>query len=205
MPVTSTILSGAIWSQMTLRRLVGKNSSDIASSVGTAIAQYIIVPNLVTCTLSGTAGPAGIISSTAVVGLVPTAMSSLMLSKAVLKRLTGRDIRTLFDAISMGVVMVLSTMYLSGTSAGCAIGAGVGKFTAINEKALSGLIWKEFLRRKLTGKNNRDLADCVAFGVIKHLQTTVFFSVLVAGAIAPVPPAGPVPVIGIPSLTTKVS
>lgn len=205
MPVVAPSISSAILSQMSLKRLTGKNAIDIASAVGSAVANYIVIPNRVTCTLNGTAGPIGNINSIAVLGLVPTAMSGFMLSKAGLRKLTGRDIKNFFDAISFGLFQVLSTMILSGTSAGCAVGAGTGKFTAVSEQALSKLILAEFLKKRLRGKNNRDLADCIAFGIIRHLQSSVTFTVAVTGAIAPTPPTGPIAVVGIPSLTTKVS
>jgi hypothetical protein len=205
MPVVGPALSSAILGQFTARKITGRNAIDLASAVGTAVANYLIIPNLVTCTLAGTVGPIGNINSIVVAGIVPTTMSNFMMVKAASKKLTGRDVSKVFSAISMGLTQVLSTMILTGTAAGIAIGTGTGKFTAVNEQALSKLILAQMTLKKFTGRNARDLADCIAFGVVKQLQTTATFTVMVTGVIAPVPPVGPLPIAGIPSLFTKVS
>jgi hypothetical protein len=205
MPLTSKVIAGAILSQMAARRYTGRNAVDLANAVGSAVATYLVIPNLVTCTLAGTVGPVGSITSVAVAGLVPAAMGGFMLSKAGLKRLVGRDINGILSAISTGLVLSLSTMVLTGTAAGIALGAGTGKFTAVSDKVLSKLILAQMIRCKLVGRNNIDLADCIAFGLVKQLQTTAIFTVTVAGVVAPVPPVGPLAIAGVPSVFTKIS
>jgi len=204
-PIAGPAISSAILGQFAARKFTGRNAIDIASAVGSAVANYIILPNLVSCTLSGTAGPVGSITSIAAVGLEPTAMSGLMTSKALSKKLTGRDASGLFSAISMGLFQVMSTMFLTGSSIGCAVGAGIGKFTAVSAPALSKLILAQLTLKKIIGRDAINLADCIAFGLVTQLKSSVTISVVVVGAPAPVPPVGPILVAGIPSVFTKIS
>jgi len=205
MPVVSTVISGAIMAQFSAKKYTGRNAIDLANAVGSAVATYLVMPNLVSCTLSGVVGPIGNINSVVVGGLVPTTMSGFMLTKATSKKLTGRDINGILSAISSGIVQVLSGMVLSGTAAGIAVGTGTGKFTAVNAPALSKLILAQMVTKKLTGRNNIDLADSIAFGIVQQLKTAATFTVVVTGVIAPVAPAGPIAIAGVPSVFTKIS
>lgn len=205
MPISGSLISSAIQSQFLLRNISGRNAIDIAGAVGSSLAKYIILPNLVTCSLNGTAGPVGNINSVAVIGLVPAAMSNFMYGKSLSKQIKGRDIKKIFDSISTGIVQILVGMILSGSAAGIAVGGGVGTFSAVNEQALSKILLAELKLRNIKGRDSIKFGDCISFGVVKHLQSSVKFTTIVTGAVAPVPPAGPVAVIGIPSLFTKVS
>lgn len=205
MPVSASLISSAIQSQFILRKLAGRNAIDIASAIGSSLAKYLILPNLVTCSLNGTAGPVGNINSVAVIGLVPTAMSNFMYGKALSRQLKGKDIKKIFDSISIGIVQILTSMILSGSAAGIAVGGGLGTFSAVNEQAFSKVLLTELKLRNIKGRDSITLGDCISFGIIKHLQSSVKFTTIVTGAVAPVPPAGPVAVIGIPSIFTKVS
>ncbi|MBD3260234.1 MAG: hypothetical protein GF334_00925 [Candidatus Altiarchaeales archaeon] len=198
-------MSAAILGQMTAKQYTGKNASDLASAVGTAVSGYIVTPNLVSCTLSGVAGPLGNIQSVAVAGIEPNSMSTLMYTRALNKNISGRDIGGLFSAVSTGIVQILQGLVLTGTAIGIATGGGTGFFTAVNEKTLSGLIFAQMTLRQMTGKNARDLSDCISYGVVTQLKTTAKVTVVSAGTIAPVAPTGPVAVTGIPSATTSIS
>lgn len=205
MPVTGSLISTSIKVFMASKRIIGRDAGSLADAVGTAVAMHVTTPNMVTCTVNGTAGPVGSITSVAVAGVVGKAMSAMMVVKATSKKLTGRDIVSLFDAISSGIAQVMMASVLTGTCAGCAVGAGTGRFLALNDKLLSSLIVLNATARSFRGRNMVDLADCVSFGVVNHLKSGATYSVLVAGAVSPTPPTGPVAVVAIPSLTTKVS
>jgi len=205
MPVQSNLISSAIMAQFAINRFTGKNNKDIANAIGGAVAKYLVIPNLVTCTLNGLMGPIGQISSIAVAGIVPQLMGSLMINKATSLRFTGTKMRPFFNSIALGVSQALLGMILSGNAVGIATGAGIGKFTAISDQVLSKLILAEMVSRRMTGKNNKDLANILAFGIATHLKSSATFTVMTAGVVAPVPPAGPVAVIGIPSMYTKIS
>lgn len=198
------MISQAISAQLRVRRFTGRNATDLANAIGTGLFTYLITPNLVSCTLAGTAGPIGNISSVVVGGLVPTSMSGFMVQKAG-KKLTGRDIIGLCSAISTGICTSLTSMMLTGTAVGIAIGTGMGSFTAVNAQVLSQQIALQMRARKLLGKNNVDLANVIAYGIAQQLKVSTKFTLLVTGAIAPVPPTGPVAVASIPSIFTKVA
>jgi hypothetical protein len=205
MPVTGLLISSAIKANMTPRSIKGRDAASLADAVGLSVAAHVTTPNMVTCTLNGTAGPSGAITSLAVFGVVSKAMAGMMTLKAQSKALKGRDIMTLFDAVSSGICQVLMGMMLTGTSIGCAVGAGTGKFTALNDKVLSNLMVMNATSRSFRGRNMADLAECISFGVVNHLKSSATFTVLAAGAVSPVPPTGPMAVVGVPSVTTKVS
>lgn len=205
MPIVSQAISSAIQGQFMLNKLTGRDAVKIAGAIGSSVSKYLMTPNLVSCSLSGTAGPIGNINSVAVFGLVPTAMSSFMLSKASMNKLTGRDINKFFSAISNGLTQVLMGMVLTGTAAGVAVGGGVGNFTALNDSALSGLMYAQMQAKQIKGRDAMKLCSCISFGIVNHLKTSVKFTTVVSGAIAPVPPVGPIAVVGIPSVFTKIS
>jgi hypothetical protein len=205
MPIVSQVISSAIQSQFLLRKLAGRDAIKLSGAIGSSVSKYLMMPNLVTCSLNGTAGPIGNINSVAVIGLVAPVMSGLMLSKAASKNFKGRDTKKFFDAISTGLSQVLMGMVLSGTAVGVAVGGGVGSFTALNDQVLSKLIYTMMLSKQLKGRDASSLCDCISFGIVNHLKTSVRFTVVVTGAIAPVPPVGPIPVVGIPSVFTKIS
>ena len=207
MPVTGQLLSAAILGNCTARGIKGRDIGAIADAVGTSVATHVTTQNMVSCTLAGTAGPTGSITSLAVLGIVSKVMSATMQGRATLLKLTGRELPKLFDGISAGISQVFLGMVLTGTVVGCAVGGGTGKFTALNSTVLANLMSRQMRKRKnnIRGRDMPLLCDCVSFGVVTHLKSSATFSVVVAGAIAPVPPVGPLAVVAIPSVTTKVS
>jgi len=204
MPIAAKAIAGAIFAQFGARKYTGKNAIDIADAVGAAVATYIKTPNLVSCSLSGVAGPVGQITSLSVVGLNPTTMAKGMIAVATSKRLLGRDMQGLLNAISTGLAQTLMAMYLTGTAAGIATGAGTGMFSAVVGQNLSGLMYAQMASRKIIGRDYKNICDSISYGLATHLKTSVQFSVLCAGAVAPVPPTGPIAVAAIPSLTTSI-
>lgn len=204
MPVTPQTLSLSINQNLIVKRFLGEKTVDLASAVSNAVGQILLTPNIVLCTVNGTAGPTGTIISTGILGLNAKAMSSLMRTRAVSKKIIGRDSGKFFEAVSLGITNVLLTTVLTGTVLGCALGSGLGRFVGVNPQILSGRIFSEMVLRKFLGKNAKDLSDIIGFGVATHLQSIVTIPVTVAGVPAPVPPVGPVPVVGIPSTTTNI-
>lgn len=205
MPVAAPLLTASIFSQMNAMKLTGRDGIKFSDAIGTSVANYLMTPNLVSCSLSGTAGPLGNINSVVVFGLVPKAMSSIMVGKCFSKQIKGRDISKLCDAISNGICQVLMGMILTGTAAGIAVGGGVGNFTAVNDKALSKLMFLAMQSKQIKGRDISKLCDAISFGIANHLKSSVRFTTIVTGVIAPVPPVGPVAVTGIPSLFTKIN
>jgi hypothetical protein len=204
MPLVSKIISSAILSQFAIRKMTGRNTIDISGAIGSAVSQYLVIPNMVSCVLNGVAGPIGNVNSVAIIGITPKVMSSMMYSKALTKDMKGRDLRSFFDAISSGLSQVFMTMYLTGTATGIAVGNGIGRFNLLSENSLSKLLYTYMLSKKMTGRDTIKLCDSISFGIVNHLKTSVTFTLSVVGAIAPVPPVGPVPIVGIPAVFTKI-
>lgn len=205
MPLVSNIISTAILNQFAIRKMTGRNTVDISGAIGSAVSQYLILPNIVSCVLNGVAGPIGNVNSIAVIGIVPKVMSNMMYSKAITKNMDGRDLKSFFDAISTGLSQVFLTMFLTGTATGIAVGSGIGRFNLLSENMLSKLLYSFMLSKKMTGRDTIKLCDSISFGIVNHLKTSVTFTLSVVGAVAPVPPVGPVPVIGIPAVFTKIA
>lgn len=205
MPIAASLLTTAIFNQMNANKLVGRDGIKLADAIGTSVSNYLMTPNLVSCFLSGTAGPTGNINSVGVIGLVPSIMSGFMVGKAASNNLKGRDMIKLYNSVSNGLCQVLMGMVLTGTAAGIAVGGGVGSFTAISESVLSKLMFLAMQSKKLSGRDTSKLCNVISFGVISQLRSSVKFTAAVTGVVAPVPPVGPVPVVGIPSLFTKIS
>jgi hypothetical protein len=198
-------MAGLILANESAKSFTGKNDMDIANAVASALSTYVIsTPSLVQFTLSGTVGPVGQVTSIVVAGIVPQAMAGLMFTKAASLGLRGKNTLQLFQAISNGVCTHLQTMQVTGTTAGLAVGGGVGRFTFINKAAVKGLLQVNFLGKLIKGKNAPDIIESIAFGFTNHMKSAPVVSAVVAGAIAPVPPAGPVAVAGIPTVINKI-
>jgi hypothetical protein len=205
MPISDTLISSAIKGYMALSGFTGRDMNKIADAVGRAVFIHVSIPNNTSASMMGTVGPVGSVSSLAVAGVIPTAMSAFMKAKGAQNGFKGRDMTKLADAISNGTSQVLMTMMLTGSSVGLALGAGTAKFVGLNANILGGLIKVQLAGLGFTGRDMFKLADMVATGVVQHLQTSATFSVMAVGAIAPVPPVGPMAIAGIPTIFSKVS
>jgi hypothetical protein len=205
MPLTATSISSSIKGFMALVGFNGRDMGKIADSVGNAVFMHLSIPNAASATVSGTVGPIGSITNISVQGIVPTVMKSLMEVKGASSGFTGRDLGKLSQAISMGLSTQLMTMVFNGSAIGLAIGGGTAKFTSINVNALGSLLKVALAGVGFTGRDLSKLADMVATGVVQHLQTSATFPVVATGAIAPVPPTGPLAAVGIPSVFSKIS
>jgi hypothetical protein len=206
MPVTGKLITGAIMANFASKKILGRDAVSIADAVGAGVAMHITTPNMLSFTCAGTAGPTGTASSIVVAGIIPTAMTALMMSRAAQlgMGIGGRDMMSMFSAISTGVGTVLNGAVVTGTFVGLALGGGVAKLTKINAQALKGLIQANMASKGMLGRDVTKIADCISFGIINQLKAGATFTILVSGAIAPVPPVGPVPMAGIPAIFSKI-
>jgi hypothetical protein len=205
MAISSKTISGSIAAQFTGRSLRGRGARTLANAIGTGLYVYLQTPNLVSCNfLMGFAGPIGNISSIIVGGLVPSTMAGYMIQKAG-KKLTGRDLSKLFNAISIGVCTSLTSITLNGTTIGVGVGSGTGSFSAVTAEGLSKSIALQMKAKRLLGVNSVDLANVVGFGIAQQLKTATKITVLASGTVAPVAPTGPVAISNLPSVFTKIA
>ena len=202
MPLASKLFAGSVFPQFGAQSFTGKVDTDLATAISSAIVTHLKTPNIVSCTLNGVVGPIGSITSIGpVIGVIPVTMAGFMNSKAASKRIIGKNALQLFSAVSNGLTPMLTSLILTGKAAGIATGGGIGSFSMLNEKALSGLIFAQFLKKQIKGKNAKDLAECISFGVVKQLKIAKI-PVICTGAVAPVPPVGPSPAVNIKSILT---
>lgn len=204
MAISGFGIGSAIKGQMALLGLTGRDTGKLASAAGNAVFTHVVVPNVSTASVTGTAGPLGTIIHVAVVGIVPVVMSGIMKTKAASFGWSGRDMGKLFTAISNGLSISLSAMQLTGTVAGCAVGGGTSRFYGLSSTVLSNLMKLQMTGRSITGRDMSKLCDIISSGVVTHLKQSATFTITVAGAVAPVPPTGPIAVAGIPSVFTKI-
>jgi hypothetical protein len=205
MALSSSLIANNIYTQFSARQITGRNARDLANAVGMATYMFITTPNIVSCTLTGTVGPVGTITSIVTLGIVPVSMSNLMKDQATAKKLTGRSISTIFSAAATGLTISLTSLTLTGTSAGLAVGIGTGSFSYAVNKTMANILASQEVTKYLRGRNNIDLANCIAFGFVNHIKQSAKITVTATGAIAPVAPAGPVATANVPSVFTKIS
>lgn len=204
MAISGTTIGASIFGQCSAVGFSGRNLQALCSATGNALFQNVLIPNLATCTVNGTAGPTGTIIHVTVLGIIPTAMTSLMNAKAASVGFKGKDMFKLFNAVSRGVTISLMSMQITGGTIGCAVGVGTGRFYGLQANALGTFIKAHDSIKRLLGKEILKLADIFAFGIATHLSQSATFTVTVVGAIAPVPPVGPVAVVSIPTIFTKI-
>lgn len=205
MPISATLISKAIKIQMVSVGFKGRDMGKIADSVGRAVFMHLSVPNITMSLLSGLVGPVSSVINTAVVGIMPIAMNSLMKAKGFQNGFRGRDLPKLSRAISMGVSQVLMTMVHNGSSVGLALGTGTSKFVGLNSGILSKIITVNLASTGFKGRDMRKLSSMVATGVTAHLMTSAVFPVVATGVVAPIPPVGPLPAVGMPTVFSKIS
>jgi hypothetical protein len=204
MALVKTTAASLILANVSSKSFTGKNDLDLSNAIASGLVTYALAtPNLISFILSGTVGPVGQVISISVAPIVPAAMAALMNTKALSLGLKGKNILQLFQAISTGVAIHFQTAQVSGTTAGLAVGAGTGKFLNIIEQNVYNLIRLNLLGKTFTGKNRDHLARAIAFGFTAHMKQSPTVTVTVAGAIAPVAPAGPLAITGMPTVFNK--
>jgi hypothetical protein len=205
MPLTAVSIASSIKGFMALVGFTGRDMGKMADAIGRAVFMHLSVPNMATATLTGTVGPVGSVTNLSVLGIVPNVMQGLMVAQGASSGFTGRDLTKLAQAISNGVSTQLLTMILSGTTAGLAVGGGTASLTGINQNALGSILKASLASVGYTGRDMSKLADMVSAGIVQHLQTSATFAVTAVGAIAPVPPTGPLVATSIPTVFSKIS
>jgi hypothetical protein len=205
MAIVKTTAASLIFANESAKSFTGKNAFDIADAVAGGLVTYTLsTPNLISFFLSGTVGPVGQIISISVAPIVPVAMANLMYAKGLSLGLKGKNILQLFQAISTGVSVHFQAAQVSGSTVGLAVGGGTGKFLYIVEQNVYNLVRLNLLGKVFTGKNRDNLAQAIAFGFTNHMKQSPTVTVTVVGAIAPVSPAGPLAIAGVPTVFNKI-
>lgn len=193
MPFISAATTGLMVAKGSSVLMTGSKFMPLVSAASSAICAYLPMAAMVTGT-NVVVGPGAGTYMGRVIGAVPSAMSSLMLAKAALSGISGRDTKKLFDAVSFGVCQTLQTTAMSqGSVIGGGPGAGQGKILALVPTVLQGLIMAQMAGKQIMGSKTMAIVGAMAFGICMHIMSTATVVTTCIGAAAG-PPAGPVPV-----------
>jgi len=193
MPFIPAAMTGLMMAKAVSKSLAGSKLMPQISAVSSAVCTYfsaapiVITTNIVT-------GPGAGTYTGRIIGVIPSAMSALMMLKATSLGLVGRDVKKLFDAISFGVCQsLMTTVMVQGTVIGGGPGAGNGKIINLIPSALQLLIVAKLTSKGLVGSKTMPLASAMAFGICTHVMTTGTVVTTCIGAFTP-PPVGPIPI-----------
>jgi hypothetical protein len=193
MPFVPQAMTGLMMAKAASKQMGGSKLLPEISALSAAICSYLSTAPVVVSTNIVTGPGAGTYVGR-VVGVVPSAMSSLMAFKATSKGIMGRDTRKLFDVVSFGVCQtILTTVFAQGVVIGGGPGAGQGKIINLVPSVLQNIILMNVSARILGGSKARDIAGAMAFGICTHIMTSGTVLTTCIGAFAP-PPVGPVPI-----------
>jgi len=198
MPLVPQTMQGLIQAKGVSELLAGTQFPGLVEAVSMATCQYI----LSTATINSTnmaMGPGMGTQTGYIQGLIPTAMSGLMLVKAASMGISGQNTLNLFDAVSFGVCNAMNSVVLQGTIIGAGPGTGQGKVVGLVPEGLQTLILAQTAFRLIAGKNINDLVSVMAFGICNHIMTTATVLCIDIG-VAASPPVGPVMIPSAPGI-----
>ena len=179
--------------------MAGNKLPDIVSAISTATCQYITASAVVNST-NIVLGPGAGTQTGTVTGLVPQAMSAMMLLQATSQGLSGKNLPMLFDAVSFGVaISVMTSVLVQGTVIGGGPGIGTGKIIGLVPMGLQTLILTQAIFHLLSGSKIREIVSSIAFGICNHIMTAGTVVLTDIGFFTP-PPIGPIPIPGAPGI-----
>jgi len=178
--------------------LAGSKLPMIEQALSKAVCQYILVSAFVTST-NNVIGPGAGTQTGKILGLSPNTMSGLMVAKAASLGLAGKDIKSLFDTVSFGVVNSMNSVLLQGVVIGGGLGTGTGKIIGLVPFVLTGIIMIMMKAVKMYGDKTFAMASAIAFGVCTHIMSNGTVSVTNIGAAAG-PPIGPITIPAAPGI-----
>ena len=191
-------MQGMVQAKAASQLVSGSKLPSLVSGVCNATSQYVLASAIVNST-NIAMGPGSGTQIGHIVGLVPSLMSTLMLSKAASMGIAGRDLNKLFGAISFGVCNSMQTVVMQGTIIGAGPGTGTGKILGLVPNVLAGLILAQEAFKTIAGSKINSLVSAIAFGICTHILTTAIVTITDIGVASP-PPAGPVPVPAAPGI-----
>lgn len=190
MPLVPTTMTSAIRAKALSYSIAGDKLSYFISAISSATCQYILSASIVNST-NIALGPGTGTQTGTVVGLVPSGMSALMLSRAAASGFSGRELKRFFDSLSFGVVTAMKSVLLQGVIIGAGPGTGVGTITGLVPSALQNLIYAQTALRLFSGDKLRMILSAIAFGICNYIMTAGKVNVTDIG-VAATPPVGPI-------------
>ena len=198
MPLISSVMQGLIVAKAASSMMAGSKMTSFVGAISKASCQYILLSAVVNSTNFAT-GPGSGTQIGRVVGLIPTAMSTLIQMRAAIYGIVGKDSGKLFQAVSFGVCTAMNSVVMNGIIIGAGPGTGIGKISGLVPTALSNFIYAQEIFRGIVGKNMRQTVSAIAFGVCTHIMTAGTVTITNIGVFAP-PPVGPIPIPAAPGI-----
>jgi len=198
MPLVPTQMQGLIMGKAASQVLSGEKLPAFVSAVSMATCQYLMAASTVNST-NIALGPGAGTQTGKIAGVIPTAMTSMMMAKAASLGLSGKDIYKLLSSVAFGVCMSLNSVTVSGTIIGAGPGAGFGKIVGLAPTALQGLIFSQELLRTLSGQMMQQLIAAISFGICNHIMSAATVSLTDIGFFIP-PPVGPITIPAAPGI-----
>lgn len=189
MPLIPTAIQGLIQGKAASKSMAGSKFPSMVQAISTGASMHVLSTATVTST-NIVAGPGAGVQIGRIVGVNPSAMTSLMMSKAAAAGISGRDTMKLMESVAFGVCNSLNAVIMQGSVIGGGPGTGTGFIAGLTPPALKGIILGLMGAQVLAGSKLASIVDAMAFGICTHIQTATV-SITNMGAAAP-PPAGTV-------------
>jgi hypothetical protein len=183
-------MQGMILAKAASQMVAGSKLPNLVNAICMGTCQYILSVSTVQST-NIALGPGAGTQMGRIMGLVPTAMSSMMLMKATASGLTGRDLNKLYSSVAFGVVQSMNMVIVQGSIIGAGPGSGQGKILGLVPTALSGIIMGMAAAQTIAGSKLQAIISAAAFGICTHIMSAGIVQLTDIGAAAG-PPAGPV-------------
>lgn len=198
MPLVPSTIERLILTKASSVTIAGSKLSYFVSAISGGTSQYILSASIVNST-NIALGPGAGTQTGKIVGLVPSGMSTMMMTKANAAGLAGRELKRLFDSISFGVVNAMKGVVLQGTIIGAGPGTGTGKITGLVPSPLQNLIYAQSAFRLISGDKLRTILSAISFGITNHIMSAGTVTVTNIGAVAS-PPVGPITIPAAPGI-----
>jgi len=198
MPYLPSVIKSLTQLKASSKLMSGSKLPPMVAAISGAASQYILSVSTVTST-NIALGPGSGTQTGRIVGLVPSAMSSLMMLKSASLGLSGKDLKKFYDAVSFGVINAMKTIVMQGTIIGAGPGTGTGKILGLVPIGLETLIWAQSAFRLLSGAKLRHMISCVSFGICNHIMSTAVVTITNIG-VAASPPVGPITIPAAPGI-----
>jgi len=198
MPLLPPVMQSLIQQRAALKLLSGSKMPSTVSAISSATCMYLLSFSNVNST-NNVLGP-GVGSQIGRIGsLIPSMMSDLILKKAKLEQMSGKDLASISEAVSFGVVNALKAVVIQGTVIGGGPGTGIGYIVGLSPSALKKQIMGQEFFRLMSGAKLGNIISAISFGICNHIMTAGIVNITNIGAAAP-PPVGPIPIPAAPGI-----
>jgi len=192
--LNGTLLSNILKAKMASKGILGKDMPSFCDAFGTAVVTSFLSMNIVNTTDTGIIAVGTGIGKLS--GLVDTVLSLQIFEKFMTKGIRGIPVKSFSDALAEATVLHFNTAsIINTTSAGIAVGTGIGKISGLVPTAMSTLMLTKMLSGGIMGIAIKDFCDAFSEAFCQHVTSLGIATVVISGAPvlvggSPVPGAG---------------